>query len=232
MSAAITLGVVGTVGSIYSGMKAGDAAEDMLSGMNAAAARSQAFLGENKKIADELKTRQLALVDQPLARRIADVQGTGLTASGQMNLNRFNLDMSNIDRAIQEGAPLAGEGVTGSRELTQQFQKAKGLATITLQDKAAKEAELRGLMSMATPVPGWAQVATRANESLAGGASSDAARYEGQAQQLYGQEASAYGSAAQGLGNLAKMYASGTPKTVVVRSTIVLRIRVLPKVLR
>lgn len=194
MSAALTAAAaIGTAGSIYSGMQAGEAADKA----NAAALES---FRANQAVAKELKERQLKLVDRPLEAKIAELQGKKITAGGQQALDRFNFEMSQADRAIQQQAPLAGEGATAGRELTQQFRRAQGIAGINLQDQATKNAQLGGYLQMAQQTPGWASVATGANRDMGN-------FQTGLMENALAQESSAYGEAAKGLGNLATMYA-------------------------
>lgn len=195
MSAAITAAAVGAGASIYSGMQAGEAADKA----NAAALES---FRANQAIGKELKERQLKLVDRPLEAKIAELQGKKITAGGQQALDRFNFEMSQADRAIQEQAPLAGEGATAGRELTQQFRRAQGIAGINLQDQATKNAQLGGYLQMAQQTPGWASVATGANTQMG--------QFQtGLMENALQQETSAYGEAAKGLGSLASMYSKG-----------------------
>ena len=127
MSATTAAAVVGMGVSIYGASQSGKAGD-------VAQQNQMGTYGANQGIANELKTRQIGLVDKPLEAKIAELQGSKITAAGQQGLDRFNYEMSNADRAIQEQAPMAGEGVTGSRELSQQFRKAQGVAGINLQD--------------------------------------------------------------------------------------------------
>lgn len=194
MSSAITAAAIGTVGSIYSGQQAGKRADQARSDASAA---TQNILN----ISDELKTRQQNLVDKPLEQKIAELQGSKITASGQQSLDRFNYDMANADRNIQEQASMAGEGVTGGRELTQQFRKASGIAGINLQDTVNKNAQLGNYMQLAQQTPGWVGVAENAYGK-------QASQAENQQAINMGQEQSAYGAAAKGLTSLADMYAT------------------------
>ena len=94
MSAAAVAGIVGTGFSIYSGITQGSAAK-------AARAEAMAAYQRNQQIAETLKTRQEALVDQPLRNRIAELQSTNMTPQGQIALNQFNNTAAGIDRQIQ-----------------------------------------------------------------------------------------------------------------------------------
>ena len=195
MSATTAAAVVGMGVSIYGASQSGKAGD-------VAQQNQMGTYGANQGIANELKTRQIGLVDKPLEAKIAELQGSKITAAGQQGLDRFNYEMSNADRAIQEQAPMAGEGVTGSRELSQQFRKAQGVAGINLQDRVNKNAELGDYMNLAQRVPGWANLAANTNVN-AGDA------YERQAAANFGNENSSYATAAKGLSTLANMYATG-----------------------
>jgi len=195
MSAALTAGIIGTGFSVISGLNAGKSAD------RANAQAMQAY-AQNQAIAGELKTRQQALVDTPLAAKIAEYQGSKITPEGQQTLDRFNLEMGNADRQIMEQAPLAGEGATGGRLLTDQFRRAQGIAGINLQDAMVKDRGLQGYMQMAQQTPGWAQVATGANTQMG-------SFQQGQAKEALGEEQSSYASAAAGLRGLADMYSRG-----------------------
>jgi hypothetical protein len=199
MSAAITAAIgVGT--SIYSGIKQGKAHD-------AANGRAEASLAANMGVANELKARDARLVDPVIEKQLAELQSSKITAAGQMGLDRFNAEMGNADRTIAEQAPMAGEGVTGGRQLTQQFRRAQGIAGINLEDRAKKETQLPGMLSIASRTPAWVGIATGANTQMAG-FQENLANQAGQAQQ------SAYGAAAQGMMGLAKLYADGAePQT-------------------
>lgn len=195
MSAALTITAIGVGASVYSGVRAGQR-------QDAASSAAASALAANQGVAEELKKRQRSLVDIPLEQKIAELQGKKITASGQQALDRFNLDMAAADRAVQEQADLVGEGATGSRELTNRFRRAQGVAGINIQDQSRKESELGGFMQMAQQTPGWAQVATGSNTQ-------QAAFQQGLAQTAGEQEGSAYATAARGLGGLADLYARG-----------------------
>jgi hypothetical protein len=196
MSAATTAAIVGTGVSIYNGAKAGKAAD-------AANAQALDAFGANQDVASALKARQSRLVDVPLSEKLAELQGTGLTHTGQAATDRFKYDMSQADRAIQEASPIVGEGVTGSRELTNQFRKATGVAEIGMRDQAQKDAELGGYLQLAAQSPAWAPVAMNANTQRG-------SYFSGQAADASANEASSYAAAAKGMASLADLYASGT----------------------
>ena len=189
MSATIVVGAIGVAASVYSANQQAKAAD------KAGKAAQEAF-ARNQAIAEELKKRQETMVDKPLEQKIAELQSKKMSAAGLMSLDRFNAGMAAADRQIQEQAQQAGEGVTGARELTQQFRKAQGLAGLTLEDQANKDRNLAGYMSLASQTPGWAQVATGANTQQANYAAM-------QEERALKAEQSAYASAAQGLGNIA-----------------------------
>ena len=199
MSATTAAAVVGMGVSIYGASQSGKA------GDTAQAAEMGAY-GANTGIANELRARQIGLVDKPLEAKIAELQGSKITAAGQQGMDRFNYEMGNADRAIQEQAPIAGEGVTGSRELSQQFRKAQGVAGINIQDKVNKNAELGNYLNLAQQTPGWAQIGANANINTGNA-------YQNQAMMGYGNEASSYATAAKGLSTLADMYATNHPDT-------------------
>ena len=189
MSATIVVGVVGVAASAYSANQQAKAAD------KAGKAAQEAF-ARNQAIAEELKKRQETMVDKPLEQKIAELQSKKMSAAGLMSLDRFNAGMAAADRQIQEQAQQAGEGVTGARELTQQFRKAQGIAGLTLEDQANKDRNLAEYMSLASQTPGWAQVATGNNTQQANYAAM-------QEERALKAEQSAYASAAQGLGNIA-----------------------------
>lgn len=195
MSAALTAGIAGTGFSIINGLSSGKSADR-------ANAQAMEAYAKNQAVAETLRERQQALVDTPLKQKIAEYQGAKVTPEGQQALNQFNDTMGTMDRQIQEQAPLAGEGVTGGRALTNQFRRAQGIAGINLQDSVNKSRGLQGYMQMAQQTPGWAQIATGANTQMG-------AFQQGQAQQALGEEQSSYAAAAAGLRGLADMYSKG-----------------------
>jgi hypothetical protein len=105
-----------------------------------------------------------------------------------------------------ETAPQVGEGVAGARLLTNQFNTAKGLAQISMEDDMNKQARLPGLIQLGQQTPGWAGVETGANTQMANFS-------ERQALQSAENEQSAYASAAQGMAVLADQYARERART-------------------
>ena len=190
MSATIVVGVIGVAASAYSANQQAKAAD------KAGKAAQEAF-ARNHAIAEELKKRQETMVDKPLEQKIAELQSKKMSAAGLMSLDRFNAGMAAADRQIQEQAQQAGEGVTGARELTQQFRKAQGLAGLTLADQATKDQQLGGYLSLAAQTPGWASFGTSANTQQAEYAVN-------QEERALKAEQSAYAAAAQGMGDVAK----------------------------
>ena len=195
MSAAITVAAIGTASSVYSGMQAGQRAD-------AATAAATAAYAENQKIAKELKQRQETMVDAPLRKRLSELMSSKITPEGQQALDRYRFNMGEIEQSISEQAPLVGEGVTGSRELTQQFKNAQGVASLNLQDRIAKNAQMPTYLGIASQTPSWANIATGANTQ-------QGSFQERQANQELASESSSYADAAKGLGNIASMYAQG-----------------------
>lgn len=193
MSSMMVVAAVGVAASVYTGTQASRRAKE-------AGKKAEEAYGANVAIGKELKARQEKLVDAPLAQKIAELSGSKLTAGGQQGLDRFNYEMGLTDRAIQEQAATAGEGVTGSRELTQGFRRAQGIAGINLADTIKKDQELGGFMQMANQTPAWANVMTGANTQQGN-------FQENQANQARSEASSAYASAARGLAGLGAMYA-------------------------
>jgi hypothetical protein len=164
---------------------------------------------QNQQIAKTLEARQQNLVDIPLTRKIQELEGKKLTAGGHQALDRFNFEMGNNQRAIEEAAPAAGSAATGARELTNQFRRAQGVAGINLQDQATKDAEMGSYLNLAQQTPGWANIAANANVQTGGAFERQAATQRGLAQQDFANESSSYAAAAKGLSTLADMYATG-----------------------
>jgi hypothetical protein len=194
MSSAITIAAVGVAASAYSANQAKKRAEK-------AASAGEAAYADSQGVARELKLRQETLVDPVLKAKIAEFQGRGLTTAGQMSQDRFSAEMAVSDKKIQEDAPLAGEGVTGGRQLTQSFRRAQGLAGINLVDQASKDARLGSYLGMAQQAPAWAGSQQNANTQMG-------AFQTGLLEQANREEQSAYASAAQGLGAMSKAYAA------------------------
>jgi hypothetical protein len=193
MSSLIVISAVGVAASAYSANEQGKRADK-------ANNQALAAYAANQGVASELKQRQQRLVDQPLEKRLAELNATGLTPEGQLAQDQLVNQTGLISRQIDQNAPLAGEGVTGARQLTNQFRQAQGLATLGLQDTVNKNREKTGLMEFAAQTPGWANVATGANTQVGG--------YE---ERLAGEAASAeqsdWAAAAQGMQNIGSAYA-------------------------
>ena len=199
MSAPLTAAAAGTVFSIFSGIQKGKQAKA------AEAAEKQALQG-NAAIAQEVKAQENELAYNPLRAQESEDMSSALSPGAQMAMDRFKADQAATTRQIQSSAPTVGGGVAGGRLLTQKFRNAQGIASITLGDKAQKQANLRSDIELGSRTPGWAGLATGANTQMAG--------FEGGVRQEANQgEQSAYGAAAAGLVGLAKMYAqpSDTP---------------------
>jgi len=194
MSSAITISAIGVGLSAYS---ANQKAKEAKPAQNAALGA----YADNQAVARELKLRQETLVDPVLKEKIAQSQGKGLTTQGQMAQDRFNAEMATADKNIQENASVAGEGVTGGRQLTQQFRRAQGLAGITLADTANKDQQLGGYLGLAQQAPAWAASQPSANTQMG-------AFETGLMNQANREEQSAYASAASGLQGISKAYAA------------------------
>ena len=199
MSAVTAAAIVGMGVSLYSGYSQDQAKKQ-------AEAQANAANGANQGISSELKAREQALVDKTLTQKLAELQGSKITPEGQQALTQFQYGMGQNDRAIQEKAPQVGEGVTGSRELTQQFRRAQGIANINLQDQANKNAQLPAYMGIAQQTPGWASFGENANTQQM--------RLANQRAEEANQESnSSYAAAAKGMQALAAQYAMNQPRT-------------------
>lgn len=190
--------------SVYQGIEAGKAADEQNQ-------QAQQRLEANLGVASELKQRQQALVDIPLEEQIAALRSRELTVGAQRSQDVLQAQSGQIARGIMETAPQSGEGVAGARLLSNQFNTAKGLAQISMEDAANKQARLPGLIQLGQQMPGWAGVETGSNTQLANFS-------ERQAEQSAANEQSAYAAAAQGMAALADQYAreraggqAGTP---------------------
>ena len=197
MSAVTAAAIVGMGVSLYSGYESNKKQKD-------AEAQANAANAANQGITSELKARQQALVDKTLTQKLAELQGSKITPEGQQALTQFQYGMGQNDKSIQEQAPLAGEGVTGSRELTQQFRKAQGVANINLADQANKNAEIQKYMGIAQQTPGWAAYGMDANTQAMQLANM-------RANQAGAESDSSYASAAKGMQALAMEYAKNHP---------------------
>lgn len=199
MSAVTAAALVGMGVSLYSGYsqdKEKKAAEE----------RAAGAIGGTGEITKELKARQ-ALVDKTIAAKLAELQGQGPTTAGQQALTQFKFNMGKIGKDIQEEAPMVGEGVTGSRELSRKFQEASGIANINLQDVARKEQQIPAYLGIASQTPAWAGVGIQTNRDIANLEANKAAQAEAGSQ-------SSYASAARGMQALAAQYAQNrTPDT-------------------
>jgi hypothetical protein len=191
MSAALTVGAIGTGFSIYSGIQSGNQSK---SERNAA----QQQLQQNQAIANELKTEE-APAQAAINQQVGQLSSQNLTPGALMAEGQLKQQMANNSRNITANAAMTGEGVAGSRQLSDQFAQAQGIAGINLQDQVNKNAQLGGWIDRATAEPTWARVATGANSQAAGFDESIANQDRSASQ-------SAYGQAAQGLSNLARMY--------------------------
>jgi hypothetical protein len=187
------IALIGVGLSVYQGIEAGKAADEQ---NQQAQQRMEANLG----VASELRQRQQALVDTPLEEQIAALRSRELTVGAQRSQDVLQDQSGKISRGIMEVAPQTGEGVAGARLLTNQFNTAKGLAQISMEDEANKQARLPGLIQLGQQTPGWAGVETGANTQMANFA-------ERQALQSAENEQSAYATAAQGMAALADQYA-------------------------
>ena len=192
-----TAAAVGTAFSIYNGVQQGKAAK-------AAQNQQQQDLANNQAIAAQVQTQENTLGYDPLKKQEQQDQAMGLTPQGQMASDRFKADMQQSNQQIQAAEPTAGAGVSGSRALTNQFRQAQGLASIQMGDTAQKQSNLRQDIGIGVQNPGWAGIATGANQQQAN-------FQGGLASQANQNQQSAYGAAAQGLMGMASMYGSMDP---------------------
>jgi len=196
MSAMMVAGAVGTGFSIYSGISGGNAAKN-------AQRQAENDLAQNQQLAQQLKAQE-APTEAVEQQQIGELSSKNLTPQDQMAQDQFKNSMQQQQQQIQANSGLTGEGVAGSRALSNQFQQAQGIAGIGLQDAVNKRSQLGSWVDKASQEPAWARVASGANKDMA----NQQAQWSNQDATASG---SAYGAAAKGLMGLAQMYNAPDP---------------------
>ena len=189
---AAAVSAVGAAGSLYSGIKSSKDAKKSL-----AFAKKQ--YANNQRIGKELKERWNRLVEPTLEDLMSEAKSKDLSLSGRLAVEDLDKGLGKLRTEILNDTDAAGEGLTESRLMTLDLDRARGIADIRLDDEAAKRSNLTGLMTFAAQTPGWAQIQTGANSDMANFSTAIGVQQQGAA-------ASAYGAAAQGLAQLGQMW--------------------------